>query len=1275
VQTLADNYVAGDYNLSINGGSFSKTERISAEGVRGNAFYSVPESLLTCLHSFGKTIYVSANGNDSNSGLTATKPVKSNIKVSQMLSEEYANKIVFIDKVSVTDWAFGTDSSKKLYITSSVGGVDYPGGLELDGNFYLFPSEVLIENTALYGTGRINTYSGSTVIGEGVTCDSDSQITVTLNYGYYDKSATITIESGSFESLSAETAWSTLPYVFKINGGTVKSIDAQTSAPAYIEINGGSVTDEISTNGMQKTVAILSGSLSGDISNTGGDFNLKLFGGDIDPAATFTKTGTGDATYEGNLIASTRLSGFTQLQNYIYVSSLTGSSANDGKSPLTPVKTIPQAVQKLSNGGTVVFFDEYSVMSIETTAAYNGTITYTSVFGGADYRIINGARLDILNGIHITGNLIFNGIDIRSANPDNGQRYIFCRGKTAVFGNDINTSLYEDRNVRNWVGIVGGEITTDNRQYSAYAGVGSLTIASGSWGPIYATNNKESGVESSFDTTGNISLNITGGTYYGGIYGVGMHSHTGDVTMNIEDAVVESSIYGIAPPSAWTSSKQTYSTINGDIVINIDSDYIHGSVIAVADPANTTFNGEYTLNLGESITSRISDIVGAENVSGISTSEININGLKYSASSFSQSGAISNNADPGALFYDGWYYYAYPSNKGDNRVIRMSRAANLADITKADLKTVWEENGENTGDHDIDSLWALQVNVVDGVFYLYGSGTDRNRDNLLTNETLSRYPYVWRAVGDGTDPFAGFECLGIIENADDSIAMWLSPRVFDYGGKTYLVCGAIVEAEDYVSRTVDPSDPHQIQKLIIGEMSSPTSFPSGSRMTVIAEPEYDWEKNSDSASRGRIWIEEGPFPITSPDGKFFFIFSAAETARDFYCTGLLEFTGDETDSLADRDNWYKHPVPIQQYTYGDTLFSPGAMIAVKEPVTDNYIALFHAKRFSITSNSSRQLYMLPITFDSQGLPTVPNADAALTSTSFRVNPKPISGKYSAFESVNQYHYVYFEDDGDTISEVLVLDGETVEEPSAPTKEGYEFVGWYEDDELTTEFDFNTIINDLIRIYAKFEEESDEFDITGDIFDAKGFAIKIGNENATSGLRFRSGIKSDLRTLDKTVNGYELVEYGILAKEYINANDLEYIDNTNDTTLKIGKSVSYSLEDKIDVARYEDDDEIVFAGAIVNFGETPTAADYTKKYTFRAYAVFTDESGENHYVYGTELTKSIYEIAQIAVLDPEYSENEYILNIIEAVGSGGTDETYIYDGGNISAEWFRRTIDS
>ena len=66
--------------------------------------------------------------------------------------------------------------------------------------------------------------------------------------------------------------------------------------------------------------------------------------------------------------------------------------------------------------------------------------------------------------------------------------------------------------------------------------------------------------------------------------------------------------------------------------------------------------------------------------------------------------------------------------------------------------------------------------------------------------------------------------------------------------------------------------------------------------------------------------------------------------------------------------------------------------------------------------------------------------------------------------------VSFESNGGTsVNSDSVLNGKTVEMPSAPVREGFTFDGWYTDKDLKKPFNFSTIITENTVLYAKWTE--------------------------------------------------------------------------------------------------------------------------------------------------------------------------------------------------------------
>ena len=78
--------------------------------------------------------------------------------------------------------------------------------------------------------------------------------------------------------------------------------------------------------------------------------------------------------------------------------------------------------------------------------------------------------------------------------------------------------------------------------------------------------------------------------------------------------------------------------------------------------------------------------------------------------------------------------------------------------------------------------------------------------------------------------------------------------------------------------------------------------------------------------------------------------------------------------------------------------------------------------------------------------------------------------YALFEEITvpQYKVTFNSNGGSEVAEQTVLEGEKAVKPADPTREGYEFAGWFTDEELKNEFDFDTEITANITLYAKWE---------------------------------------------------------------------------------------------------------------------------------------------------------------------------------------------------------------
>ncbi|HEY8445430.1 MAG TPA: InlB B-repeat-containing protein, partial [Bacilli bacterium] len=68
--------------------------------------------------------------------------------------------------------------------------------------------------------------------------------------------------------------------------------------------------------------------------------------------------------------------------------------------------------------------------------------------------------------------------------------------------------------------------------------------------------------------------------------------------------------------------------------------------------------------------------------------------------------------------------------------------------------------------------------------------------------------------------------------------------------------------------------------------------------------------------------------------------------------------------------------------------------------------------------------------------------------------------------INSYEVTFDSNGGTEIAKQTIPYGKVVVKPSNPQKQGYHFMGWYLDEELSVEYDFKRIVKSDLTLYAK-----------------------------------------------------------------------------------------------------------------------------------------------------------------------------------------------------------------
>lgn len=231
---------------------------------------------------------------------------------------------------------------------------------------------------------------------------------------------------------------------------------------------------------------------------------------------------------------------------------------------------------------------------------------------------------------------------------------------------------------------------------------------------------------------------------------------------------------------------------------------------------------------------------------------------------------------------DGYYYGIYTGHDK----LTLHRSKELRDMfIRSESRVIYSPKDE---DGTYGYLWAPELHVIDGVWYIYTSTHER--------DTKARKHLIClRAKSD--DLFDGFKLAAHID--PDYYA--IDPTVYKdkKSGRLYICASAVLDGQ---------------QKLVIRELSSPTK-PIG-EWVVIASPTYDWER---VYPYDGTWapINEGAYFIEKNE-RLFIVYSGNGCWSDDYVMGIIELTGED---LLAPDSWTKHPEPFM--TKGNGCVGPG----------------------------------------------------------------------------------------------------------------------------------------------------------------------------------------------------------------------------------------------------------------------------------------------------------------------------------------------------------------
>ena len=222
------------------------------------------------------------------------------------------------------------------------------------------------------------------------------------------------------------------------------------------------------------------------------------------------------------------------------------------------------------------------------------------------------------------------------------------------------------------------------------------------------------------------------------------------------------------------------------------------------------------------------------------------------------------------IYHGGYYYYCESRNK---RHIYIRRSRTIAGIGNDPGVRVWTAP---TRGGNCDNLWAPELHLIDGRWYIYYAADDGKNENHR----------MWVIEAEGSNPMAGkYRCRGQLHSSG------------------WAIDGTVLTLDDdrrFFIWSGWPGKRDGVQNLYIAPMRDPLTI-SAPRV-MIAAPTQSWE-------RVAMPICEGP-QVLRRNGDVFIVYSASASWTPDYCLGMLH---NKTNDMLNPANWVKHG-PVFQKT-------------------------------------------------------------------------------------------------------------------------------------------------------------------------------------------------------------------------------------------------------------------------------------------------------------------------------------------------------------------------
>lgn len=290
-------------------------------------------------------------------------------------------------------------------------------------------------------------------------------------------------------------------------------------------------------------------------------------------------------------------------------------------------------------------------------------------------------------------------------------------------------------------------------------------------------------------------------------------------------------------------------------------------------------------------------------------------------------------ADPVVVYHEGYYYATFTEALG----IALYRSKDLKTVLTDEKIVVFDLCDEVQG-----NIWApeLHYNPATDRWYIYASGSTSGWDFFTIR--------MFCLESKTNDPFGEY----VFKGFTDPNTLAIDQTVFydEQSGTLYTAFSQFTDKGQVITLAV---------------MENPWTV--SDKRIEVSYPRYEWERLGKTEGKDER-VNEGPVFLYR-NGKLCLLYSASGCWSEYYCLGLLEFTGEDLteESVMRRTNWKKSNKPI--FRAANEVYGVGHCFFFDTPDGQTWIS-YHGMHTPDAGEAGRYMYIQPIGFDEKGLPVL-----------------------------------------------------------------------------------------------------------------------------------------------------------------------------------------------------------------------------------------------------------------------------------------------------------------